>query len=257
MKSNFEFKHSIRGVDFQYACGPIVGEREIHPYHEILYYIDGDATLLTEGFDKKPRQGTVILIPRESYHFFKCDESDKFRRLKISFTEIVGFEQLSDEIMSGIRFFENLDSDVIALLDKTCEKMQRGDGSAFSFGALLILLSSLDGDARHTSQHTRSKSISAALEYIDAHLTECIDVKTIAANTGVSSSTLSHTFKREMGISLHQYVTQKRMILARRLIDGGQLPTKIFSDCGFSDYSSFYKAYVAYFGHSPSKIGHT
>lgn len=253
MKSNFEFQHSIRGVDFQYTRGPIVGEREIHPYHEILYYIDGDATLLTEDFDKRPKRGSIILIPRESYHFFKCDCSDKFERLKISFTEIEGFEQISDKIMSDIRFFEDLDGDLSALLDKVCSKMQKEESSAFLFGALLILLSSLEGEVRQAATSFRSKSISFALEHIDAHLTEHIDISTLADITGVSPSTLSHTFKREMGISLHQYVTQKRMMLARRLIEGGQQPTKIFSDCGFGDYSSFYKAYVAYFGLSPSK----
>ncbi|MBQ8408536.1 MAG: hypothetical protein IJY39_06680 [Clostridia bacterium] len=43
------------------------------------------------------------------------------------------------------------------------------------------------------------------------------------------------------------------MILAKQLIDSGSLPTRVFSDCGFSDYSSFYKAYVKHFAHSPSR----
>lgn len=162
-------------------------------------------------------------------------------------------------IMDGIHIFDQLDTKITALLDDVCQALEDSSGgddaSAFLSGALLILLSSLGKgvvSAPHTSKHML---ITSAVSYIDKNLSKDLNVKIVADAMKVSQSTLSHTFKSEMGISLHKYIIEKRMILAKRLIDGGGSPTKIFSDLGFSDYSSFYKAFVTYFGYSPSGKG--
>ena len=39
--------------------------------------------------------------------------------------------------------------------------------------------------------------------------------------------------------------------LARELLRQGQKPTDICSACGYRDYTTFYRAYTSYFGHSP------
>ena len=43
------------------------------------------------------------------------------------------------------------------------------------------------------------------------------------------------------------------MILARDLFLSGEHASKIYADCGYRDYSSFYKAYVRIFGFAPSE----
>ena len=63
----------------------------------------------------------------------------------------------------------------------------------------------------------------------------------------------SRKFKKEVGIPIHKYILQKRLVYARKRIYEGAQPSKIYSDVGFKDYSSFYKAYLQYFGHSPAK----
>lgn len=259
MNTYFDYKHSLRTINFHYTRKPTIDEREIHSYHEILYYIGGDATLLCESFSKELKPNSLILIPKESYHFFKCDDPGCFERLKISFAHIEGFEGLVGCIMDGIHIFDQLDTKITALLDDVCQALEDSSGgddaSAFLSGALLILLSSLGKggvSAPHTSKHML---ITFAVSYIDKNLSKDLNVKIVADAMKVSQSTLSHTFKSEMGISLHKYIIEKRMILAKRLIDGGGSPTKIFSDLGFSDYSSFYKAFVTYFGYSPSGKG--
>ena len=255
MSTYFEYKHKILSSAFQYTRKQTVDEREIHTYHEILYYIDGEATILCESFSKKLTPNSIILIPKGCYHFLKCEKPENFERLKISFTHIEGFEKIAESTMRSIRVLEKPDSDILALLKSVCKRLKRSDGenqSAFLFGALMILLSSLDENSKLTPNDTRDTLITATIEYIEANLSSPLNTDTVAEAMKVSPSTLSHTFKREIGIPLHKYVTQKRMILAKRLIDGDCQPTKIYADCGFGDYSSFYKAFVSYFGHSPS-----
>ena len=58
-------------------------------------------------------------------------------------------------------------------------------------------------------------------------------------------------FKNEMGIGIMQYVRNKKVLLANRMIREGEKPTDIYLECGFSNYTSFYRAFYAYFGASP------
>jgi AraC-like DNA-binding protein len=55
-----------------------------------------------------------------------------------------------------------------------------------------------------------------------------------------------------LGISVHRYITEKRMMHAFSKIKDGALPTKIYTECGYNDYATFYKAYVKIFGKAPS-----
>lgn len=92
-------------------------------------------------------------------------------------------------------------------------------------------------------------------EHISHNLSGDLSVRNLAKTFNVSPSFLTHRFQKEVGISLHRYITQKRMIYARECIDAGKKPTKIFADCGYKDYSSFYKAYCDFFSMSPSAQG--
>ena len=75
----------------------------------------------------------------------------------------------------------------------------------------------------------------------------------MAEQVHISASGITHRFKKEFGIPIHKYIMQKRLIYAKRLVEEGKQLTKIYSDVGFKDYSSFYKAYMNYFGYAPSR----
>ena len=74
----FENKKSYENVFFRYAKGPsIASGNEIHPYNEILYYIDGEATFLSEKFSEKLENGTLLVIPKETYHNFRVENQER------------------------------------------------------------------------------------------------------------------------------------------------------------------------------------
>jgi AraC-like DNA-binding protein len=65
-------------------------------------------------------------------------------------------------------------------------------------------------------------------------------------------SCLAHTFKEQMNISIHQFILKKRLVMAHHKILAGEPATKAAMECGFNDYSGFYKQYKKLFGKNPS-----
>ena len=87
--------------------------------------------------------------------------------------------------------------------------------------------------------------------YIEEHYAEYITINELAHKFYVSSSTISHLFKQKMGLSIYQYVTQRRLISAKNLISKGIPMEQISARVGFSDYSAFYRAFKQEYGISP------
>ncbi len=260
MNSIFEKTLNYNQISFCYSRGPEIREREIHPYHEILYYIDGDATFLSESFQKKLKSGTLIVIPKESYHFFRLKAPERFARLKISFPDGLDVLAPASAVTGEIRVIENVDATLVYTLNQMCTELgngREGEHSAFlTYTAFLMLMAQINVQNEKKSEVRYRESAHLAtriLEYINENLDGDISIRAIAAAVNTSESTLTHCFKRELGISLHRYIIEKRLIYAKRLIAEGENPSKIYAICGYGDYSSFYKAYKKMFGASPSE----
>ncbi len=75
----------------------------------------------------------------------------------------------------------------------------------------------------------------------------------LAGEFFVSKYHISHVFKDNLGVSLHQYILKKRLTAARDAILAGTDMSEASYSYGFRDYSSFYKAFRKEYGLSPSE----
>ena len=89
--------------------------------------------------------------------------------------------------------------------------------------------------------------------YIELHYGETITICDLSRHFFVSESTISHQFRQKMGVSLYRYITQRRLIAAKTLILNGMPLDQVSRDVGFTDYSSFYRAFKQEFGISPRR----
>ena len=48
------------------------------------------------------------------------------------------------------------------------------------------------------------------------------------------------------------YLNERRLYYANKKIAAGAKPSAIFRECGFDDYTSFFRAYKRLYGHAPS-----
>ena len=92
------------------------------------------------------------------------------------------------------------------------------------------------------------------LRYIAAHLPEDLSVDGLAGRFYLSRYYLMHRFKAVTGYSLHQYITQKRLLLAGELLRQGTPVMKAAELSGFRDYSTFLRAFQSTFRMSPRQF---
>ena len=74
----------------------------------------------------------------------------------------------------------------------------------------------------------------------------------LAAQVGMSLSTLTHTFKSSFGVNIRNYLLQRRMELSHQLLRAGkQSVMDVALTVGYEDQSSFGRAYKKFVGRSP------
>ena len=258
MSIEFENKLTYNRISFQRSNRLHIDEREIHSYHEILFCMDANITLFTEKHKTTIQGDTLLLIPKETYHYFLIQDCSSFSRLKIYIPADVLEGIPCSDMMTDLRIIEKPSGTIRDLLYKLCRitgELPSDKHGFYAYSVLLMLLTELDRSgsiSRTEQQQTKVGTMGPIVSYISEHLSEDLTVETLSKQMGISPSGFTHIFKHEIGISVHQYITQRRMIFAQALLQAGKKPTKIYLECGYGDYSSFYKAYISFWGYPPS-----
>ena len=105
--------------------------------------------------------------------------------------------------------------------------------------------------AANTMKAEKKELMDKVLGYIEQHYREKLTLAEVAGRFYVSESTISQTFRKKMGVSFYRWVTQRRLIAAKTLIEEGKSMEQVAELVGFSDYSSFFRAFKREFGISP------
>lgn len=121
------------------------------------------------------------------------------------------------------------------------------------FTEFLIYLTQAVNDKKigYVHQDKKNEKIVQVMDYIAAHLTEKLTISSIARACFLSPDYIMHLFKEETGLSIGQYITTKRLQKARHLIEEGRALTTVCYDCGFTHYSTFYRAWKKQYAIAP------
>lgn len=89
------------------------------------------------------------------------------------------------------------------------------------------------------------------LGYINEHYNEDLSLDYLANKFFISKYHLSREFQRLVGTSVHRYIIQKRLVMAKQMLSEGIPSSEVYQHCGFGDYSNFYRAFKAEYQISP------
>lgn len=94
--------------------------------------------------------------------------------------------------------------------------------------------------------------IKKATSYIDSHLTDPLDIHLLCDTFHVSKNCLYHEFHKNLGCTVNEYITNKRMESAKRLLCETTDPIyKIAENVGIYNYTYFCKRFKKCTGASP------
>ena len=258
MTEYFNYQFNLGEIALQFSNSLSIEEREIHSYHEILYCEGANLILRTESGILETCGKQLFVIPKGKYHMFELSGVKQFTRLKISISDAI-VKKLNVGIFDyDICVISYMTQCVTFLIEKLCDMISKETNEFYINSAIMMILAELNLNVAELNINTKeclnsNEAIFKVAEYISEHLSSNLNVELLAKTVNVSPSFLTHKFQKEVGISLHRYIVQKRMVYAKERIDLGERPSKIYVDCGYRDYSSFYKAYLNFFGVSPSQ----
>lgn len=237
----------------------------IHDKCEIYLFISGDVEYIVEG-SVYPLKGSSLMIMRPAEaHRARIKRCERYERYAVNFP-ISLFNVIDPESRLLKPFFDReigtdniLTSDDIdmnrvkRLFSQMCENADdygRRLTMTTHIYALTDMISRAFGakkDNVYTAQTTEQKIVM----YVNEHIFEDISVLSLAQHFYLSTSQFGRVFKKATGAAPWEYITQKRLTAAKEKIRSGIAAYSACEQCGFSDYSAFYRAYVKNFGCAP------
>lgn len=241
-----------------------------HRFHKLLFFLSGHGGYAIEGQDYALEPGDLLLVPAGAIHRPRMVDTQPYCRfvlyLKTSFLEglssretdlTMPFRKAMEQYAFALR--PGREGRFLSLLEELAQAQNtEAFGQDLLCQALVTRLlveltrSREDGRARYVVSASCDDRIVAILKYINLHLGSPISIESLARQFCISRYHMMRRFKAETGCTIHGYVTEKRLLLARKHMSAGMNPTKVSHLCGFGDYSTFSRAYRRRFGVSPS-----
>lgn len=253
-----------------------VPEREIEPhyhdFHKVLFLLGGQIGYAIEGRSYSLIPGDVVLVGAGEIHHPVFSDTGAYERIILylspSYGSVFGEEasSLLDCFGSGglhlLRPSGGLAASFGELTGELARSWQQvwGDAPEEPFARLyqrlkvteaLVLLGRarlLEGQA---VGETASPAVDECIQYICSHLQEDLRVEDIAAALFLSKSYCMHRFKAQTGMTIGEFIREKRIFAARRALSEGASVTEACYRSGFKNYSSFYYAYKKKYGVPP------
>ena len=97
-----------------------------------------------------------------------------------------------------------------------------------------------------------NNQIKEIIEYLNDNFMDDITLEMLERKFFISKYHLCHIFPEATRLTVHQYMTKKRLAYAKELIKSGKTANFASDAAGFNNYSSFYRAYVSEYNTSPS-----
>lgn len=124
---------------------------------------------------------------------------------------------------------------------------------------MLVLINRMaDRAGREAEPRMNTDSVVVrVLAYINEHYSEDLSLDKLANKFFISKYHLSREFNRLVGTSVYRYIIQKRLVMAKQMMNSGVPSATVYHHCGFGDYSNFYRAFKAEYQISPREFVET
>lgn len=252
---------------------PYAVKSHTHNYYEFYFFLQGDVSMNIAGKKYPVQTGDVILIPPDLHHYAVIHNPDLPYRRFVFWISREYFHQLTQ--LSGdygyliqltastgkyifhydVIAFQALQSKVFRLIEELrFDRFAKEAKVTLCVNDLILHLTRTIYEMEHPlTPHENQSLYENLIQYIENHLDEDLTLDQLANEFFVSKYHIAHIFKDKMGLSIHQYITKKRLAMCRNAILSQTEISDAYMMFGFKDYSSFFRAFKKEYGLSPKE----
>lgn len=248
-----------------------------HESYEFYLFLQGNANCYVEQHCFHMERGDLIVIRPGQYHRPAMLDDSNYERVTINISEALLshlsteqtdltllFRDLPKEATSHIRLTKEQLHHYLSLIEKAEALLGSKEfGSDLlcqsCFTELFVFInrtfrSADDSSTRHDhSSDIMPKLIRDLLQYIDLNLTEKITLDTLEKEFFLNGTYISRQFKKHTGLTLREYLLERRITYARSLLAANLSVTEVSMRAGFPDYANFIRSFTKTVGISPGK----
>ena len=241
-----------------------------HEFYKLLFFVSGKGGYFVEGKRYSLSPGDIILIGKQCVHRPEFEPGVPCERIILYISPEFLLRESSSTCQLADCFSKEYDHvlrpnekirkalfSIVLNIEQELSSNKYGR-EIVGTGMLLRLLVEIARSIFHKEVQKpapmlpKSKRMLDIMRYLDAHLTEDINIDTLAEKFYISRFHMMRRFREETGTTIHSYISDHRLMLARDLINQGTPATEVCFQCGFGSYSSFSRAYGKFFGTTPT-----
>lgn len=269
----FSYKDSELSVHHSLDPTPSPDRFLLHAHRncELYYFISGNGHYTVEGNDYELKSGCFLAMRAGEAHTPHIRPDTPYERITVNFPLYalpLLEKELNDLFLDRPLGKSNMllpgeDSTrfISDCMARMCREGSDSDTRTQILSCLMPVILELyhiknNGENTAEKLHIApsqesSETVARIIEYINANLTTIKSLDDLRQEFFFSKSYINRIFKESTGSSVWDYVVLKRLLLSRTLLQEGKQANIVASECGFSDYSSFYRQFKQRFGISP------
>lgn len=258
------FDHSLNRNTQEISYDP---EKHLSMHHgvEIFVLLKGNIEFLIENRTYSLAKRDILLINETEIHTIRATEDSEYERVTLHILpsffdkyEITDYKKVfSDRAPGRYNLVQGHSPDgtkIGELIMKIDTYIQENPICDKVIDAVVIELLYLLNKASLSKGEKGNKTVSEIFRYINENLTEPLTLDALAEKFYISKSHMCRIFKKEVGFSIRDYITQKRIICVQQYCQEGMSITEAAFRAGFENYSNFYRIYVDRVGSSPREF---
>jgi len=248
-------------------------ENHTHNYYELYFFLEGDVSIEIDGKIYPLRHGDIVLIlPGKMHHAVIHNKDKPYCRFVFwisleYYSHILEYSQSYGYIMqyaieTGNYIFHNdriafntIQAKVFQLIEEIhMDRFGKEARLPLCVNELLLHINRIVYSQVNPGKPEYEQDLyENIMHYIDRNLEGELTLDRLAKEFFVSKHYITHIFKKNTGISVHQYITKKRIAACREAMLHHCKITEAYLLYGFNDYSSFYRAFKKEYGMPPKE----
>lgn len=243
-----------------------------HDYYEFYFFLEGDVSIQIDSGLYRVSCGDIMLIPPGIRHCPVIHSTNSpYRRFvfwiskayaEYLMNQSADYIYLMDYVHTRKKYifhwdqitFNGIQSRAMRLIEEMhSDRFGKNAQIHLLVNDLVLHLNRLVYEKQHFSRKTEDSLYQNLCTFIEDHLEEDLSLERLAQVFFVSKYHISHVFKDNLGLSIHQYITKKRLERCHEALLSSSSITDAYQTFGFGDYSSFYRAFKKEYGVSPKE----